>query len=256
MPPPGFGPKIDKKKQEEAKALIPESERYSIRLDRKEEDVLRQVLCAAQAHSSPATQKLLREQKKLHQMYSQLTRLGFSTESAEACLPHVRTDWTLSDALDWCCLHLPEVVLPPAFKLSRIGEGTADEVKEGGKRSRERQAIALGAAGGGKDCRSALPDRVAAKDALRVPVLPAVDKPKTKARVQDRDGGSGDGSAAEFNKRFVAAMMVGGSSEEEDELTDALGVLELGELDNVAIKQVGSAELSCPHLTWPPLGSC
>ena len=251
MPPPGFGPKIDKKKQEEAKALIPESERYSIRLDRKEEDVLRQVLCAAQAHSSPATQKLLREQKKLHQMYSQLTRLGFSTESAEACLPHVRTDWTLSDALDWCCLHLPEVVLPPAFKLSRIGEGTVDEGKEGG--SRERQAVCLGAAGGGKDLARQLPARVAAKDALRVP---AADKRNTKAPAQARGSGSGDGSAAEFNKRFVAAMMVGGSSEEEDELTDALGVLELGELDNVAIKQVGSAELSCPHLTWPPLGSC
>ena len=118
MPPPGFGPKIDKKKQEAEAAIIPPSERYSIRVERQDEEALRKVLAAAQKHTGPQAQRLLRDQKKLHHLYGHLTRLGFSTESAEQCLPHMRSDQGLSDALDWCCLHLPESVLPPAFKLA------------------------------------------------------------------------------------------------------------------------------------------
>ena len=117
MPPPGFGPKIDKKKQAEEAAVIPPSERYSIRLERQEEEVLRDVLKAAEAHSY-ASSKLMRDQKKLHQIYSHLSRLGFSTESIEECLPHLRAEHSLADALDWCCLYLAEVALPAAFKAS------------------------------------------------------------------------------------------------------------------------------------------
>jgi len=124
--PPGFGPKVDKKKEELKAAIIPESERYSLRLERQEEDVLRQVLHAAQLHAGPGSQRLLRDQKKLHQLYQQLLRVGFSTASVESCLPQMRADATLNDALDWCCLHLPEAALPASFKVSRIGEG-ADE---------------------------------------------------------------------------------------------------------------------------------
>ena len=48
MPPPGFGPKIDKKKQEAEAAIIPPSERYSIRVERQDEEAPRKVLAAAQ----------------------------------------------------------------------------------------------------------------------------------------------------------------------------------------------------------------
>ena len=125
--PPGYGPKIDKKKQEDEKALIPPSERYSIRLERQEDDLLRTVLAAAQEHATPSSQRLLRDQKKLHHLYGQLLRLGFSVQCVEQCLPHMRTEMVLSDALDWCCLHIPETSLPPAFKLSRVGEEAAEE---------------------------------------------------------------------------------------------------------------------------------
>ena len=137
MPPPGFGPKIDKKKQQEEVNVIPPSERYSIRLEGRYEETLRSVLAAAQEHTAPSSQRLLRDSKKLHQLYSQLLRLGFSAESIEQCLPRVRTGWAVADALDWCCLHLSEAVLPAAFKLSRIGEA-----RGGGRRRRRR--------GGGK----------------------------------------------------------------------------------------------------------
>ena len=112
MPPPGFGPKIDKKKKDEPEPLPP-SERYSIRLERQDEEMLRTVLAAAQRHAGPSSQRLLRDQRKLNQLYTQLTARGFAVEAVEACLPHMRADATLSDALDWCCLHLAEVQLRP-----------------------------------------------------------------------------------------------------------------------------------------------
>ena len=75
MPPPGFGPKLDKKKQAAAEEdkVLPPSERYSIRLERQEEELLRSVLEAAQKHA-PAPACLLRDQKKLHHLYGQLLR--------------------------------------------------------------------------------------------------------------------------------------------------------------------------------------
>ena len=51
MPPPGFGPKIDKKKQQAEEVIVPPSERYSIRLDTRDEQILRDVLEAAERHT-------------------------------------------------------------------------------------------------------------------------------------------------------------------------------------------------------------
>ena len=70
MPPPGFGPKIDKKKQQEDVNILPPSERYSIRLEGKDEETLRSVLASAQQFSAPSTQRLLRDSKKLHHFYA------------------------------------------------------------------------------------------------------------------------------------------------------------------------------------------
>ena len=88
MPPPGFGPKLDKKKQAAAEEdkVLPPSERYSIRLERQEEELLRSVLEAAQKHAPAPAQRLLRDQKKLHHLYGQLLRLGFSVEAIEQVL--------------------------------------------------------------------------------------------------------------------------------------------------------------------------
>ena len=77
---------------------------------------------AAQKHTGPQSQRLLRDQKKLHHLYGQLSRLGFAVEHIEACLPHLRADTSLADALDWCCLHLPKKALPRAFRLAGAGD--------------------------------------------------------------------------------------------------------------------------------------
>ena len=83
MPPPGFGPKIDKRKVEAEAAQVPASERYSIRVERQDDEMLRHVLAAAQHHAGPSPQRLMRDQRRLHHMYTHLTRLGFSQESVE-----------------------------------------------------------------------------------------------------------------------------------------------------------------------------
>jgi hypothetical protein len=108
-------------------ALIPASERYSIRLEKADDDVLRQVLAAAEKHTGPIAQRLLRDQKKLHHLYGHMLRLGFGVEAVEACLPNLRADAALTDALDWCCLHLAETALPPSFRLSRVGDAPDDD---------------------------------------------------------------------------------------------------------------------------------
>ena len=79
MPPPGFGPKQDKKKVEDEKAYIPPNERYSLRLERQEDQLLRTVLEAAHKHTDASSQRLMRDQKKLHHLYGQLLRAGFQT---------------------------------------------------------------------------------------------------------------------------------------------------------------------------------
>ena len=227
MPPPGFGPKIDKKQKEAEAQIIPASERYSIRLEAKEEEVLRHVLRAAQEFAGPSDQRLLRDQKKLHQLYGQLMRAGFSAESVEACLPHMRANATLPDALDWCCLHLPEASLPSAFKLSRIGEGANDAESSETAPSKHAAALAAEAA---KAAKAAAPRVTNTKAAAAYAAREAAAaKAKAEKRQQQQQAGEGNGTFD--NKRFVAAMMEGGSSEEENELTDALGVLELEEVD-------------------------
>eukprot|EP00321_Phaeocystis_globosa_P019455 CAMPEP_0118817296 /NCGR_PEP_ID=MMETSP1162-20130426/5331_1 /TAXON_ID=33656 /ORGANISM="Phaeocystis Sp, Strain CCMP2710" /LENGTH=131 /DNA_ID=CAMNT_0006747387 /DNA_START=190 /DNA_END=582 /DNA_ORIENTATION=- len=129
MPPPGFGPKLPKPSAKEAvkaalEAINP-ADKYAIHMDREEEAVLREVLKAVEEHSEPRAQPLMRDQRRLHQLYGQLHRLGFSEASVEACLPTLRSDASLPDALDWCCLHLPERALPKAFRLT--GEGGSDD---------------------------------------------------------------------------------------------------------------------------------
>ena len=57
----GFGPKLPKAppKAAQEEKVDPQAS-YSIRLDREEEDVLRQVLKAAQEHSAPPMQRLMK----------------------------------------------------------------------------------------------------------------------------------------------------------------------------------------------------
>ena len=191
--------------------------------------VLREVLHAAERCVAGKRQRLLRDQKKLHQLYQHLVRLGFSTGSVEQCLPHIHAEGTLADALDWCCLHLPEVELPPAFKVSRIGEGNDEESTSSAQLPPSR----------GPPKAPAIPVRVVSKMAEREAARAAA---AVAARARDKAAATAAGgqmhSAAEFNKRLVAQMMEGGSSEEEEELTDALGILELDELDDATLNRL------------------
>ena len=138
MPPPGFGPKDKDKARIDltdagraaaaAAASKPDHEKYSIRLDNEEDDALRKSLHAALGDSltlfgAGGRRRLLRDTRKLHQLYAQLTRLGFAAKSVEACLAELHSEATLPDALDWCCLFLPERELPAAFRLAGSGGG-------------------------------------------------------------------------------------------------------------------------------------
>ncbi|EOD09487.1 hypothetical protein EMIHUDRAFT_448382 [Emiliania huxleyi CCMP1516] len=97
---------------------------YAIWMDAAEEQALREALHVAQAAQAEVDQqrggggRLLRDARKLHQVYGQLARLGFGKEDIEQCLPHMRSDSSLNDALDWACLHLPEASLPPSFRMA------------------------------------------------------------------------------------------------------------------------------------------
>lgn len=69
-PPPALA---DKKKVEAEAKEIPASERYSIRVDKQDDEILRHVLDAAQRHTGPQPQRLMRDQKKLHHLYGHLS---------------------------------------------------------------------------------------------------------------------------------------------------------------------------------------
>ena len=207
MPPPGVGPKLAKTSAKEAvkalEALNP-ADKYAIQMDKEEEDVLRQVLKATQEHSEPRAQPLMRDQRRLHQLYGQLNRLGFSLESVEVCLPTLRSDASLPDALDWCCLHLPERALPRAYRLT--GEGGSDE---------DEAATPV-----------ATPAAAAKKPPLR---LPAPASTQTAPRPAAAPAPAPQGNAEDWTRRY-AQQLEEGSSEEEEGLADQLGVLELEEL--------------------------
>ena len=207
MPPPGFGPKLPKSSAKEAvkaalEAINP-ADKYAIHMDREEEAVLRQVLQAVEEHSEPRAQPLMRDQRRLHQLYGQLNRLGFSEASVEACLPTLRSDASLPDALDWCCLHLPERALPKAYRLT--GEGGSDD----------DEASAPAAA----------PAAAAKKAPLRRPA-PASAQAAPKAAAP---AAAVQGNAEDWTRRY-AQQLEEGSSEEEEGLADQMGVLELEEL--------------------------
>ena len=205
--------------------------------------MLRQVLHAAQRHAGPGSQRLLRDQKKLHQLYQQLLRVGFSTASVESCLPQMRADATLNDALDWCCLHLPEAALPASFKVSRIGEGADEDSAAGGGASGASAAAAhAGKAGNAPTTKGGLPanapPRIAAQMAEREAKAKADAEARAKAKAAAAAAPNVAQSAAAFNKRLVTQLMAGGSSDEEEELTDALGILELDELADTDLKRL------------------
>ena len=99
MPPPGFGPKDKDKARIDltdagraaaaAAASKPDHEKYSIRLDNEEDDALRKSLHAALGDSltlfgAGGRRRLLRDTRKLHQLYAQLTRLGARYTSSQA----------------------------------------------------------------------------------------------------------------------------------------------------------------------------
>ena len=211
MPPPGFGPKLPKPSAKEAvkaalEAINP-ADKYAIHMDREEEAVLREVLKAVEEHSEPRAQPLMRDQRRLHQLYGQLHRLGFSEASVEACLPTLRSDASLPDALDWCCLHLPERALPKAFRLT--GEGGSDD----------EEASAPAAA----------PAAAAKKAPLRRPAPASAQAAPKQAAAPAAASNAAAGNAEEWTRRY-AQQLEEGSSEEEEGLADQMGVLELEEL--------------------------
>ena len=208
MPPPGFGPKLPKSSAKEAvkaalEAINP-ADKYAIHMDREEEAVLRQVLKAVEEHSEPRAQPLMRDQRRLHQLYGQLNRLGFSEASVEACLPTLRSDASLPDALDWCCLHLPERALPKAFRLT--GEGGSDDDEVSGPAAAPAAAV--------KKAPLRRPAPASAQAAPKQAVAPAA---------------AAQGNAEDWTRRY-AQQLEEGSSEEEEGLADQMGVLELEEL--------------------------
>ena len=100
-------------------------EEYSVRLDKEEEEVLRAALEASlKGSDKKLPHRLMRDQKKLHQLYSQLTWLGFGVEEVEACLAEIQSNATLPDCLDWCAMHLADHQLPPAFRVTGSGDDT------------------------------------------------------------------------------------------------------------------------------------
>ena len=211
MPPPGFGPKLPKPSAKEAvkaalEAINP-ADKYAIHMDREEEAVLREVLKAVEEHSEPRAQPLMRDQRRLHQLYGQLNRLGFSEASVEACLPTLRSDASLPDALDWCCLHLPERALPKAFRLT--GEGGSDD----------EEASAPAAA----------PAAAAKKAPLRRPAPASAQAAPKQAAAPAAASNAAAGNAEDWTRRY-AQQLEEGSSEEEEGLADQMGVLELEEL--------------------------
>ena len=180
MPPPGFGPKLPKPSAKEAvkaalEAINP-ADKYAIHMDREEEAVLREVLKAVEEHSEPRAQPLMRDQRRLHQLYGQLNRLGFSEASVEACLPTLRSDASLPDALDWCCLHLPERALPKAFRLT--GEGGSDD--------EEASAPAAAPAAAAKKAPLRRPAPASAQAAPKQAAAPAIRPRLRQAQAQSR----------------------------------------------------------------------
>lgn len=209
MPPPGFGPKLPKPSAKEAvkaalEAINP-ADKYAIHMDREEEAVLREVLKAVEEHSEPRAQPLMRDQRRLHQLYGQLIRLGFSEASVESCLPTLRSDASLPDALDWCCLHLPERALPKAFRLTA----------EGGSDDEEASAPA------------AAPAAAAKKAPIRRPAPASAQAAPKQASAPASNAAAGN--AEDWTRRY-AQQLEEGSSEEEERLADQMGVLELEEL--------------------------
>ena len=88
----------------------------------------------------------------------------------------MRADMALSDALDWCCLHLPEASLPAAFKLSRVGEGASDGADAGGAGSKDGTGD-QDAKAAAKAERAAAKDNMTSKGRARVPGARMQTKP-------------------------------------------------------------------------------
>ena len=84
--------------------------------------MLRAALEVSNKASTKLSHRLMRDQRKMHQLYSQLTRLGFGVEEVECCLAEMKSDAAIPDCLDWCSLHLPDHLLPPAFRVTGSGD--------------------------------------------------------------------------------------------------------------------------------------
>lgn len=211
---------------------------YAIWLEPEEEQKLRDVLRGA--HKAQAEEearhgggsRLLRDVRKLHQLYSQMARLGFENEDIERCLAQLRMDASLNDALDWACLHLAESALPPSFRMSV-------ELEEEDDREKERAALLKKIA---SQPAQAKPEgrfleakkRAAAfakKAAAKVGGQPKDDLEDVGAAASASAIDAVNRAASEWRVRHAEALADESSEEEEEEqLADQLGVLDLEEL--------------------------
>jgi len=219
---------------ENAAAKAAGAAEYAIWLEPDEEAALREALRVAQEAQTEEERRtgggrrLLRDARKLHQLYGQLARLGFASEDIERCLAQLRTEGSsLNDALDWACLHLPDTALPPSFRL-------AAEVAEEDKKERERALLLR---------------KIATQPAKAQPEGHFLESKKRAAAFARRAAGKAsaaddkEGAAAahaaiealrvaasEWRKRHATALADESSGDEDEELADQMGVLDLDEL--------------------------
>jgi len=278
--PPGFGPKLPKDAAPavSAKAPLP----YAIRLESEEEERLRALLRAADATINGGCTRLLRDVKRLHVLYSQLARLGFEREEVELCLSETLADANLNDCLDWCCLYLPDAKLPASYRLvgptpeepnngAAVGVAvSASDAAQAKARARVAEAMAARKAAAAAARRGASTERRTPDAALATAAATAINStaaaPASIVAVASHEGHEGSkaeatvkeehADAGEWTRAYARALQDAcGSSDEEDELTDALGVLELKELGEEVLQQLHSqkrgaleAQLAAPAL--------
>ena len=131
-------------------------------------------------------------------------------------MPNLRAEHTLTDALDWCCLHLPEAALPPAFKLSRVGEAAADDDPsagqqghsgQGGAKALSRPTIPSAKPMSTKEREKEMARAAEARAQERLAAAKARVEAAAKAKAPPPQADGGE--EVDFTRRYVAAMMDG-----------------------------------------------
>eukprot|EP00967_Tisochrysis_lutea_P040589 scaffold48816_cov24-Tisochrysis_lutea.AAC.2 len=216
---------------------------YAIWLEPEEEQRLRQVLRTA--HEAQIDEerrrgiggRLLRDPRKLHQLYSQMSRAGFDTQEIELCLPHLRVDASLNDALDWACLNLPDSALPSSLRMAADVEEEDEKEKERAailKKISSQKAKPEGKFLDANKRAAAFAKQAAAKVSKgKKDETEAVGRAACKAAIA-----AATAAASEWKRRHAASLAESSSDDEEEVLADQFGILDLDELGDKRLEQL------------------